>query len=133
VAEIERTQQQLGDLVDVDRLFRPAAGGGVIGPKMMSAAASDHLLAERYSCVLWNSVPRDWEDVEGWPRAALADIGRLAWPVVVVHDVATGAMRRLEDFLAQAKDLGAEFTQDFPADCTPIWRGERQWPMPTAA
>jgi peptidoglycan/xylan/chitin deacetylase (PgdA/CDA1 family) len=133
VAEIDRTQQQLGDLADADRLFRPAAGGGVIGPKMMSAAASDHLLAERYSCVLWNSVPRDWEDIEGWPRTALADIARLAWPVVVVHDVATGAMERLEDFLAQAKDLGAEFTQDFPTDCTPIWRGERKWPMPMAA
>jgi hypothetical protein len=42
-------------------------------------------------------------------------------------------MRRLEDFLSRASDLGAEFTQAFPTDCTPIWRGRRQWPMPMAA
>ncbi|MFI4933248.1 MAG: polysaccharide deacetylase family protein [Caulobacterales bacterium] len=130
VQEIDRTQALLGDLTDADRLFRPAAGGGVIGPQMMSPAASDRLIADRYSCVLWNSVPRDWEDIEGWPKTALADTRRLAWPVVVVHDLPTGAMRRLAEFLDEAKDLGAEFTQAFPADCTPIWRGERQWPMP---
>jgi peptidoglycan/xylan/chitin deacetylase (PgdA/CDA1 family) len=133
VEEIERTQALLGNLADADRLFRPAAGGGVIGPHMMSPAANKHLTAGGYSCVLWNSVPRDWEDTESWPRAALADIRRLAWPVVVVHDLPTGAMRRLDDFLSQARDLGAEFTQAFPTDCTPIWRGERQWEMPMVA
>jgi peptidoglycan/xylan/chitin deacetylase (PgdA/CDA1 family) len=133
IEEIERTQDLLEGLADDDRLFRPAAGGGVIGPHMMSPAADAHLTAGGYSCVLWNSVPRDWEDTESWPQAALADIRRLAWPVVVVHDLPTGAMRRLDDFLAKAKDLGAEFTQAFPTDCTPIWRGERQWEMPMVA
>ena len=133
VEEIERTQQLLDDLADEDRLFRPAAGGGVLGPQMMSAAASDHLCAGGYSCVLWNSVPRDWEDTEAWPQTALTDVRRLAWPVVVIHDLPTGAMRRLEDFLVQATALGAEFTQAFPTDCTPIWRGERQWQMPMVA
>jgi peptidoglycan/xylan/chitin deacetylase (PgdA/CDA1 family) len=133
VGEIERTQALLVGLADDDRLFRPAAGGGVIGPHMMCPAASDRLTAGAYSCVLWNSVPRDWEDTEGWAETALADVHRLAWPVVVVHDLPTGAMRRLPDFLAQARALGAEFSQAFPADCTPIWRGEHRWRMPMAA
>jgi peptidoglycan-N-acetylglucosamine deacetylase len=133
VSEIERTQELLEGLADEDRLFRPAAGGGVIGPNMMCPAASDRLTAGAYSCVLWNSVPRDWEDTEGWPETALADIRRLAWPVVVVHDLPTGAMRGLGEFLTRAKALGAEFSHAFPTDCTPIWRGERQWRMPMAA
>ena len=133
IEEIERTQALLDGLADADRLFRPAAGGGVNGPAMMCAAASDHLLGGGYSCVLWNSVPRDWEDVDGWPQTALADMCRHDWTVVVVHDLATGAMRQLDDFLARAKDLGAEFSQAFPADCTPIWCGEPRWAMPMAA
>jgi len=133
IGEIERTQQLLDGLTDEDRLFRPAAGGGVIGPHMMSGAASDHLVDGAYSCVLWNSVPRDWEDTDGWHETALADVRRLAWPVVVVHDLPTGAMGRLQTFLARAKDLGAAFVQSFPLDCVPIWRGERQWDMPLAA
>lgn len=133
VEEIERTQDLLAGLADDDRLFRPVAGGGVIGPHMMSCAANEHLAAGGYSCVLWNSVPRDWKDTQGWPDTALADVRRLAWPVVVVHDLPTGAMRRLEDFLSRAKDLGAHFTQAFPTDCTPIWRGVSQWAMPMVA
>jgi peptidoglycan-N-acetylglucosamine deacetylase len=133
VEEIERTQALLDELVDADRLFRPAAGGGVIGPAMMCAAASDCLIGGGYSCVLWNSVPRDWEDIDGWAQTALADVRRHDWSVVVVHDLATGAMRQLGGFLAQAKALGAEFSQDFPADCTPIWRGESRWAMSMAA
>jgi peptidoglycan/xylan/chitin deacetylase (PgdA/CDA1 family) len=132
VEEIERTQALLDELVDADRLFRPAAGG-VIGPAMMCAAASDCLIGGGYSCVLWNSVPRDWEDIDGWAQTALDDVRRHDWSVVVVHDLATGAMRQLGGFLAQAKELGAEFSQDFPADCTPIWRGESRWAMPMAA
>ena len=82
VEEIERTQRLLGGLADEDRLFRPAAGGGVIGPKMMSPTASDHLLEGGYSCVLWNSVPHDWDDPSGWAPRALANVAAQPWTVV---------------------------------------------------
>jgi peptidoglycan/xylan/chitin deacetylase (PgdA/CDA1 family) len=133
VAEVERTQALLEGLTDDDRLFRPAAGGGIIGPRMMSGAARDHLAAGGYSCVLWNSVPRDWEDADGWPATALGDLRRRDWTVLVLHDLPTGAMAHLAGFLARARDLGAELRQDFPADCVPIWRGERRWEMAMAA
>src|SRR5580658_5217360 len=59
--EIGKTQALIGDLAYPDRLFRPYGGGGVIGPRLLSAAAVAHLERGGYTCVLWNSVPRDWE------------------------------------------------------------------------
>ena len=38
------------------------------------APRCEHLCDGGYTCVLWNSVPRDWEDPTGWPDRALADL-----------------------------------------------------------
>lgn len=59
VDEIVRTQRAIGELAHAEKWFRPFGGGGRIGPWLLSAAARDHLAAEGYSVVLWNSVPRD--------------------------------------------------------------------------
>ncbi|MDQ6697398.1 MAG: polysaccharide deacetylase family protein, partial [Actinomycetota bacterium] len=121
--EIEETQALLGDLSHERRFFRPFGGGGIIGQHLLSPAAVDLLCDDAYTCVLWNSVPRDWEDPRGWVDAALADVDRLEHAVIVLHDLPTGAMDVLPNFLdvLQAKDT--VFVQDFPTDVVAIERG----------
>ena len=121
--EIEPAQHALAGFTDADRLFRPYGAGGVLGRRLLSPAAVQHLCDGGYTCVLWNSVPRDWEDVTGWPDRALADLRVNDWTLVVLHDVPTGAMRALPDFLARARDAGAELTAELPPACVPIRRG----------
>ena len=120
--EIGEAQATLGDLA-TERYFRPYGAGGVIGPRLLGREAVRQLCDGGYTCVLWNSVPRDWEDVTGWPDRALADLRANDWTLLVLHDVPTGAMRALPDFLARARDTGAELTAELPPACVPILRG----------
>src|SRR5262249_24272152 len=64
--EIGRTQKLLGALSDARRLFRPFGGRGRLGKHLLSRTALDFLAAGKYTCVLWNAIPRDWEDPDGW-------------------------------------------------------------------
>jgi len=121
--EIEDAQAALGDFADAEKLFRPYGAGGVLGPRLLSRAAISHLCDGGYTCVLWNSVPRDWEDVTGWPDRALADLSVNEWTLLVLHDIPTGAMRALPDFLARARDAGVELTAELSPACVPIRRG----------
>jgi peptidoglycan-N-acetylglucosamine deacetylase len=43
---------------------------------------------------------------------------------MVLHDLPSGAMDHLDNFINRAGRLGARFRQDFPADCVPIRCGE---------
>jgi hypothetical protein len=61
--------------------------------------------------------------VTGWPDRALADLRVNDWTLLVLHDVPTGAMRALPDFLARAREGGAELTAELPPACVPIVRG----------
>lgn len=129
-SEIERTQALLGDLVHPDRFFRPpGARGGVIDRRLLSRAALEVLERDRYTLVLWNAVPHDWEDPEGWIDTALQQLTELPRAVLVLHDLPTGAMRRLDTFLARSLELGARFVQQFPDGCTPIVRGLVRAPL----
>jgi peptidoglycan/xylan/chitin deacetylase (PgdA/CDA1 family) len=121
--EIEDAQAALAGFTDADKLFRPYGAGGVLGPRLLSRAAVRHLCEGAYTCVLWNSVPRDWEDPTGWATRALADVRTSDWTLLVLHDIPTGAMRALPDFLARAHDAGAELTAELPPVCVPILRG----------
>ena len=121
--EIDEAQAALADWADAEKLFRPYGAGGVLGPRLLSRAAVSHLCDGAYTCVLWNSVPRDWEDPTGWPERALADLRARDWTLLVLHDIPTGAMRALPDFLARARDAGAELTAELPPACVPIRRG----------
>lgn len=121
--EVATTQRIIDAFSGANRLFRPTGGGGVINEKVMQRGLFSHLVADGYSCVLWNCVPRDWEDPVGWVERALNDIQTRDWTVIVLHDLPTGAMDRLGDFIAGAKALGGTFTQAFPADCVATWRG----------
>ncbi len=122
-AEIGRTQALIGELSHPDRLFRPVGGGGRIGPHLLSPEARDHLVAQGHSVVLWSAVPGDWQDPEGWPERAIAQCLSQARPVLVLHDLPNGAMRRLDAFFGRLADAGARFRQDFPETCVPLRRG----------
>lgn len=122
-AEVTRTQELLGDLAHPDKLFRPH-GGGAVGPQLMSPDVASLLQAQRYTCVLWTSVPGDYRDPDGWVEPALADCASRPWTVMVLHDLPNGAMTHLPRFLDAATKAGARFRQDFPTDCTPIVRGD---------
>lgn len=122
--EVESTQDLIGDLAHPSRWFRPFGRGGVLDERLLSADAVEHLCAGGYSCVLWNSVPRDWEDPDAWIGRALADVDANDWTVIVLHDLPTGAMSRLPRLLDELEERGAEVVQDFPDDCVPIRNGK---------
>jgi len=124
VSEIVETQALIDELSHPDKLFRPFGGGGAIGPHLLSAAALDVLKKEKMTCVLWNAIPRDWEDPRGWAETALAQCLRQEWTLLVLHDLPTGAMGRLKIFIDRVLDHGGTFRQDFPKDCVPLSRGE---------
>jgi len=127
--EIGDAQELLGTLAAPERWFRPYGGGGVLGPRLLSRSAIDYLCAGGYSCVLWNSVPRDWEDPEGWPARALADVARLDWTLVVLNDVPTGAMRSLSRFLDELDERRIAVVPEFPPACVPIRSGTVALPL----
>ena len=122
--EIAATGALLAPLVPGPRRFRPFGGGGVLGPHLLSPAAVEHLCDHGYSCVLWNSVPRDWVDPGGWVAGALDDLGARPHTVLVLHDLPGACLDGLDGFLGQARARGAEFTVELPADCVPIVDGQ---------
>lgn len=126
--EIGAAQQVLNGLSHPDRLFRPW-GDGNITPSILSRAAIDYLSAGGYTCVLWNNVPHDWEDPQGWVDRALATLDEQDWSVLVLHDQDTGAMRSLPRFLDLVEERGHEYAQEFPDSCVPIRRGRPTGPL----
>jgi peptidoglycan/xylan/chitin deacetylase (PgdA/CDA1 family) len=122
-AEIGGTQALIGGLAHPDRLFRPVGGGGQLGPHLLSVEARDHLAAGGYTVVLWSAVPGDWRDPDGWPDRALEQCLAQPHPVLVLHDIAGGAMRHLDGVLGRLADAGATFRQDYPPACVAMRRG----------
>ncbi len=127
--EFDRTEQALSWLDQPVRLFRPRGGAGKLGRGLLHPAVVERLKAGDYTCVLWNSVPGDFRDPDGWMDRALADCRAREWTLMVLHDVDNGAMRHLDGFLRKALDEGHAFTQEFPPDCTPILRGKIVQPL----
>jgi peptidoglycan/xylan/chitin deacetylase (PgdA/CDA1 family) len=121
--EIAATERALGSLADSRKLFRPFGGGGKIGPHLLSPAARDYLVANHHTCVLWNCVPEDWIDQEGWVPRALDQCARSPRALVVLHDILPIAMRHLDTFIGALLDAGHRIVQDYPPECIPIDRG----------
>jgi peptidoglycan-N-acetylglucosamine deacetylase len=121
--EIRRTDALLGDLVGTERLFRPF-GRGVVGPHLLNRVAWDLLLDMKFTCVLWNILVREHMIVDTWVEKALSLCEQQEWSVLVLHDISlTNAMGQLGKFLAALQARGAEFTQEFPRECTPMREG----------
>jgi peptidoglycan/xylan/chitin deacetylase (PgdA/CDA1 family) len=121
-AEIAATEALLAPLVPGARRFRPV-GGGELGRHLLTRRAVDYLVAHRYSCILWNSVPRDWIDPEGWVDRALADAATRPHTLVVLHDIPGACLAGLPGFLDAARAAGFELVADAPPDCAPIVDG----------
>ncbi len=126
--ELEQAEQALAWIKQTRRLFRPP-GSGQLGRHLLHPAVVEKLIEGLYTCVLWNSVPGDFRDPDGWLERALADCRSRPWTLVVLHDLPNGAMAHLEEFIARLKDEGFEFTQEFPPDCVPIVDGQVVLPL----
>ena len=121
--EFEQAEQALSWLDQPQRLFRPH-GGGAVGPHLLHPAIVEKLQAGRYTCVLWNCVPGDWRDPDGWLERAMADCRSRDWSLVVLHDISSALLPYLDDFLGRLKAGGDELTQGYPPDCLPIVEGK---------
>ena len=121
--EIGRTQAEIGSLSQQPPLFRPMGGGGNLDRRLLSGEAAAMLQQDGYSCVLWNALPRDWENPDGWVDTALAQLAAQPWTLMVLHDLPNGAMRHLDRFLTEVEHRGGRFRQEFPAACLPITGG----------
>ena len=110
-----RTQALIGDLAHPQRWFRPFGGGGNLDDRLLKPSVVEHLTAGGYSCVLWNAIPRDWDDPEGWVDRALAQCRAQAWSLMVLHDLPSGAMRHLEQFSRPCHRGGRALPPGIPA------------------
>lgn len=129
LADFEKAEHALAWLDQRPRYFRPYGRAGKLGRHLLHPAVVEKLQAGGYTCVLWNSVPGDWRDPDGWVDRAIADCRSRPWSLVVLHDTPTGAMAHLDEFLRRVKDEGLEITQEYPPECTPIVNGQIVGPI----
>src|SRR5579872_423413 len=122
LSEIEGAQARIGSCAHAEKLFRPYGNSGHLGPHLLSRAALDHLLAQNYRAITWNSVPGDWKDPDGWVDRCIAQVSTEPWSVVVLHDIEGGCLARLGELLRRLADRGVTFEQDFP-DAVTLTRG----------
>ena len=125
-SEIARTADLIGDLAHARNFFRPFGGGGNLDNRLLNAEALEVLLAKKFTCVLWNAIPQDWAYPKTWVDRAMQLCRQQNETLMVLHDLPTGAMDKLDSFIRQAKDEGFTFEQDFPGDYVPIERGVLQ-------
>lgn len=127
--EFERTEQALASFIQTHRLFRPYGGSGSMGPHLLHPAIVEKLVAGRYTCVLWNSVPGDWRYPDDWVARAIEDCRSRPWSLMVLHDLPTGAMAHLDTFIRQLLAEGVELTSEYPPDCVPVVDGRIVLPI----
>lgn len=127
--EVVRTSDLLAPFLGSPPLFRPFGGGGNLDSSLLSAALIEYLCENGYTCVLWNLVPRDWEDPTGWVDRALADIQENDETVLVVHDFVAGAATQIDRFIREAQAVGHTFTIEPAADCLPVVAGKIQFDL----
>lgn len=121
--EISRTQELIGSHARPEKYFRPFGNDGLLGPHLLSEEALNHLKDHAYTCVLWNSIPRDWNDPQGWVQRGLDQVKEQDWSVVVLHDIEGACVDRLDEFITQLKDMKVHFEQAMPESVMPIQRG----------
>ena len=123
IAEIATAHEILREFTGENFLFRPWGTEGQLDERCLNRTAVNYLVSGKYTCVLWNSVPRDWADPVGWIDRALADVRALEHTLMVVHDLPSGAMDGLPCFLDELDRSGVAVTAELPTDCVPIVGG----------
>jgi len=116
-AEIDGCEALLDGLRSDPPLFRPFGNGGVLDGRLLGDRAVERLVGGGYTTVLWNSVPHDWDDPDGWVTTALTDVEAHAHTVMVLHDTPGACVARLPELLDRLEARGARFTLDLPGDC----------------
>lgn len=127
--EFERTEDALRWVRQPAPLFRPKGGAGRMGRGLLHPAVVERLTEGGYTCVLWNVVPGDFRDPDGWMDRAVAGCRERERSLVVLHDLPNGAMRHLESFLQKLGEEGHQIVQEFPPECTPIIQGKIVQPL----
>ena len=123
IAEIATARDILREFTGDSFLFRPWGTEGQLDRRCLNRSAVDYLVSGKHTCVLWNSVPRDWADPGGWVARALTDVRAREHTVVGIHDVASGAMGALPRFLDELHREGVAVTAELPTECVPIVDG----------
>ena len=123
ITEIATAHEVLRGFTGENFLFRPWGTEGQLDRRCLNRTAVDYLVSGKHTCVLWNSVPRDWADPVGWVDRALADVQAREHTMVVIHDVASGAMDALARFLDELDRNGVAVTGELPNECVPIVDG----------
>jgi len=133
--EVEPTFALLGDLADPEKLVRPYCYGGILDSRVFKPVDVEAFLRNKYTCVLYNSVPRDWEGGD-WDDRALADMEKREWTTMVIHDIAMNPggveaqpIALLERFITRALERGYVFTQEYSPDAVLMARGEILQPI----
>lgn len=121
--EIAATAQLLAAIVPDAKRFRPFGAGGALGRHLLSQRAVDYLVEHAYSCVLWNSIPRDWLEPDAWVPRALTDCAAHDHTLVVLHDIPKACLAGLPAFIEALHDRGMQIVPDLPPDCVPIAEG----------
>ncbi len=129
VSEIEGAQQRIGSFAHPEKLFRPYGNSGRLGPHLLSRAALDYLCAQNYRTIIWNNVPGDWRDPDGWVERCVAQVSAEPWSVVVLHDIEGGCLACLPELLHRLDELGVTYTQEFP-DAVTLTRGGKIVSLP---
>jgi peptidoglycan-N-acetylglucosamine deacetylase len=123
ITEIATAHEILRGFTGENFLFRPWGTEGQLDRRCLNRTAVNYLVSGKYTCVLWNSVPRDWADPVGWIDRALADVRAQEHTLIVVHDLPSGAMDGLPRFLDALDRSGVAVTAELPTECVPIVGG----------
>jgi peptidoglycan-N-acetylglucosamine deacetylase len=123
IAEIATAHDILREFTGEKFLFRPWGTEGQLDRRCLNRSAVNYLVSGKHTCVLWNSVPRDWADPGGWVDRALTGIRAREHTVVVIHDLPSGAMNELPRFLDELHRKEVAVTAELPTACMPIVDG----------
>jgi peptidoglycan-N-acetylglucosamine deacetylase len=121
--EFEQAEKSLEWLDQSERLFRPYGRQGRLGPHLLHPAVVDKIIEDKFTTVLWNAVPGDWRDADGWVATALKQCASQDWSLLVLHDHLVAPTKHLDRFLGELKNTAATIVQDYPGDCVPIRQG----------